>query len=273
MNNELPGPGVYTGISSKEYHALPYVSNSYLSRLAQCPAKAKLPFEETPTLLFGRAFHSLTLEGEDAFFREFAVMEKVDKRTKEGKAYAAQFEIDNIGKDVISEDDRIVIYDMAQAVMSHPTAGEIIKRGIPEQSIFWQDEATGIMCKCRPDNDPDCLVLADLKSTADASEHAFKRSMVTYGYARQAAMYNEGIFYATDKKIEQFVFIACEKEPPYRVEVYVPDMEFIGWGYDEYRKLLDVELACRKAGKWPHYQNPGAQDIFCPMYLKKGAYE
>ena len=49
---ELLSPGVYHNIPAEQYHALPYVSNSYLKRLAKCPANAKVKDpDETKAML------------------------------------------------------------------------------------------------------------------------------------------------------------------------------------------------------------------------------
>ena len=269
-----PAPGVYDNISIRDYHELPSVSNSYLGRL-EPPAKAKLPFEETPTLLFGRACHSFILEGKEAFDKEFAVSPKYDRRTKEGKMLSAQFEAAAFGKSVINEEDYQIIGEMANAVLSHPTAQDLLVKGMSEQTVIWIDEETGIICRCRPDFETTTVegVLADFKTTADASEHAFKRSVVAYGYDRQASMYKEGVFMATKKQYDIFTFIVGEKEPPYRVEVYTLDINFMQHGFDEFHRLLRIEKECRKNNFWPHYQNAGATELIAPMYLQKGAYE
>jgi len=85
-------PGIYPNISHASYHAMKdVVSNSYLQRLNQCPAAAKVPMIETPALTFGRAFHSFVLDGQESFERDFAVLSPMDRRTKEGKAAYALF--------------------------------------------------------------------------------------------------------------------------------------------------------------------------------------
>ena len=65
--------GIFSDIPAEEYHSIPAVSNSYLQRLNRVPAAAKIEQEDTGTLLFGRAFHCLLLEGEEAFYSLFAV--------------------------------------------------------------------------------------------------------------------------------------------------------------------------------------------------------
>lgn len=261
--------GIYFNLSSKEYHALPpeIVSNSYLSRLNSCPAKAKIPQAETPAMIIGRSAHTLILEGEASWWAQFVVAPEVDKRTKEGRELCKAFIKDNPDKDIIDTEDYIAILGMAEAVYNHPFAKELLNKGISESTIIWKDEETGILCKCRPDRTPadNKGVLVDLKTTQDAS--AFGRAVMSYGYARQAAFYTEAVNKITGQKYDAFAFIVVEKEPPYRVEVYVLDAEYMNWGFNENHRLLRLEKDCREKNFYPHYQNAGAQDLFKPIYL------
>ena len=66
-------PGIYSDISNEDYHnKIDGVSNSWLGEFKYCPAKAKLKrTSEADHFVFGRAFHTLTLEGAVAFNNEF----------------------------------------------------------------------------------------------------------------------------------------------------------------------------------------------------------
>lgn len=265
-------PGLYTNIPAKYYHNLPIeiVSNSYLSRLNKTPAHTRVKQKETPALLFGRAVHSYVLEGATAFFQEFSIPPSVDRRTKEGKEIWSKFQLANSDKALIAEEDFVTITEMDIAVKSHPFAKELLAEGISEQTVIWADEETGILCKCRTDRTPsgNKMVLVDLKSTGDASEYAFGKSVLNYGYARQAAFYTEGVSKVTGQKFDAFCFIAVESEPPYRTEVYVLDAEYLSWGWTQVHRLLRLEKECRDNGSWPNYQVRGAQDLFKPVYLQ-----
>lgn len=267
-------PGVYTNISSKEYHDMTdIVSNSYLGRLDKCPASVMAQQKDTPALLFGRALHSFVLEGMEKFIKDFAVAPQCDRRTKEGKEIWELFEMDNQGKGIIKEEDFEIIQKMDNAIKTHPFAKRILASGISEQTVIWVDEETGIKCKCRPDRTAPHNTLVDLKKTKDAGSHAFQRSIVTYGYARQAGMYLEGISIATKKNYDSFCFIAVEDVEPYRVEVYTLDQQFVAWGAREFHRLLNLEKKCRESKKYPHYKTGGAVNIFKPSYLGETNHE
>lgn len=262
--------GIYPNISNADYHAMGgYVSNSYLSKLNKCPAAAKVLQEDTATFAFGRAVHCFILEGEATFLKEFCVAPALDKRTKEGKAQLAEFQTANAGKTVITADELIKITEMREAVYQHPFANMILSEGISEQTVIWTDEQTGLPCKCRPDRIPTngAGVLVDLKTTTDAGEYGFGRSVASYGYARQAAMYLDGFNAATGNSADAFIFVAVEKESPYRVETYLLDGDFIEFGRYDYQRLMKIEADCRTKGSYPNRQSNELITLFKPGYL------
>lgn len=267
---ECPPPGIYPDIPHDVYHSMhDYVSNSYLSRLNKCPAAAKVPQEETPALLLGRAVHCYVLEGEDEFFKNFCVAPEVKKRTNGGKAAWAEFCAANPGKDVITSAEMQTLVAMRESVYQHPFARMILAEGISEQTVLWTDANTGIKCKCRPDRIPSngAGVLVDLKTTGDAGERGFLHSVVNYGYARQAAFYLDGYNAATGADADAFIFIAVEKVAPYRVEIYELDPEFIEWGRMDYQRLLQIELQCREQKQYPNRQSNELITLYKPKYL------
>lgn len=266
-------PGIYQNISHKDYHSwTEIVSNSYLGRLNRCPAYAKVKQEDSPAMSFGRAFHCYVLDGVDAYVEQYAVADNVDTRTKAGKEWWKTFKENNPDKEIISLDDHEKIVKMRQSIEDHPLAWMLIKQGISEQTIIWQDEDTGLLCKCRPDRIPDGNkgVVLDLKTTRSADEYNFRRDVVNLGYAREAGFYLEGFAKITGAKFQDliFTFIAVEKDEPYRCEVYTLDSDFLDYGWREAKRLLWVEQECRVANFWPAYKNKGAVELTKPGYLQ-----
>lgn len=107
-------------MSAEDYRNNEAFSRSQLFKLSKSPAHFKYALEnpevETPALAFGTAFHAYVLE-KDKFDSEYIVAPKLDRRTKEGKALAAQIEAS--GKIPISEDAFAQIQAMAESVMSN----------------------------------------------------------------------------------------------------------------------------------------------------------
>ena len=260
-------PGIYSDISNEDYHnKIEGVSNSWLGEFKYCPAKAMLKrTSEADHFVFGRAFHTLTLEGAVAFNKEFAVSPdppcpadrkpKGWRSTNEYKAVVESFKAKNAGKSFISLEDYKHLKGMDNSVKSHPLSKEVLKSGIAEQTIIWIDEDTGLRCKCRPDWIPtgDNNTLADLKSAKNAAYHPFKRSMWDYGYDRQAAFYLDGYNAATGSEFDAFVFPAVEKKPPYLTGCYPVGEESMTKGREEYKKLLGQVKKCIETGHWPSY--------------------
>ena len=271
-------PGIYKNISHEDYHnKIDAVSNSYLGRLDRVPAAAKIPQEETDTFAFGRAFHVYLLEGDQEFYKGFSVCEtiptKPNKRSTDKTIGTYQAWLESLnGKTPVSIDDYNELVKMRTSAFNHPFASKLLSEGVPETTLIWQDEETGLMCKARPDHTPDGNkgVLLDLKSTKNASEYAFRSDCVKYGYAREAGIYTEGFARLTAANYKDliFAFIAVEKDPPYRVEVYTLDVDFLDYGVMEFRRLLNIEKKCRDNNFWPNYKNAGAQELQKPSYLK-----
>ena len=263
---------IYLGFDENEYHSLPpeIVSNSYLSRLDKCPANARVPQDTTPTLEFGQAVHSFVLEGKAVFDQRFAVAPAVDRRTVDGKAAWAEFVKNSEGKIVVKAEDFIKIYGISEAVRAHPFAAELLADGIPEVTSIWKDKATEITCKCRPDwVTGQGNFLVDLKTTKDAGEYGFARSVSTYKYMNQAAFYSKGYSIASGTEVEAFIFIAVEKEFPFRTEVYEIEADFLEWGSAEIARLLKIEVECRRKGHYPHFVNAGCGSIAMPGYINR----
>ncbi len=272
MQQPLPyQPGVYAGIKDTVYHGLTqYCSKSYLWKLGKTPAAARIIQPDVPVLQFGRAAHTLLLEGWTHFQNCYAALPPgLDRRTSLGKAAYTKCMEENAGKDFISGDDFSKLLEMQEAVRNHPFASKLLEEGQSEQTVIWKDLDSGLWCKCRPDRIPigDKGILVDLKTCANADEYNFSRDVVKYGYAVQAAFYLDGMNAVTAKAYDAFCFVAVSKEAPYQTEVYMLDEEFLEYGRNEYRRLINIELACRQTGIYPNYVNPTIVVLSKPGYL------
>lgn len=240
------------------YHAAEGTNLSLLKKFMKAPAyykaeverKAKgVPEKSTPAKEFGKVFHDWALEG-----IEPVAAPSVDRRTKKGKEVYAEFLEENKGKNILKFEDMEIMKRMVESVRSHPVAGTLFEGGLAEQSIWWKDDVTGLLCKCRPDymNQKKGLVV-DLKSTADVSPEGFARSVANYGYYLQNSFYMDGIETVLGKKFFDFLFVAVEKEEPYITVVYDLDPQAIWQGRSEYRESLTSLDYCIKNDYWPGY--------------------
>ena len=252
-----------TAMPAAQYHATDAVSASLLKQISKSPAHARsyLQQQQEPTsaMLFGTAFHTCVLESE-RFDSEYAVFEG-DKRTKDGKAMYERMVSE--GKTIITATDYATITAMADAIGDHQAASKLVRGdGQTEVSMFWDDEETGLPCKCRPDIFTGRIIV-DLKTTEDASPEGFARSIQTYGYGIQAAHYLAG------SGADAFIFVAVEKKAPYAVAVYELDPLSLEICETKRRGLLEYWANCREADMYPAYSDE-RQLISLPVWAMKG---
>ena len=246
-----------------QYHAHQAVGHSGLVRIMRSPAHyqeyVSNPPEPTPAMQLGTAFHAALLE-QDMFHQTFVIAPKFDRRTKEGKAAAEAWEVENAGKTALTVDQMAVIEEMVVSVRSHAGAERLLAEGVAEMSAFWIDRETGIECKCRPDflsmAGETVTGIVDVKTCCDASADGFARAIATLGYDVQAAFYQDGLKAVTGRTIP-FYFIAVEKEAPFAVAAYKASDEVIEVGRAKYRGALQLLQWCRTRGCWPGYQPNG----------------
>lgn len=271
-------PGVYSGITNDAYHSGEGISKSGLDLIGRSPlhywAKyldpQREPQEPTPAMLLGTAIHSAVLEPH-SFANDYVVFPKIDRRTKEGKAYYDELVAQASGRTIISADDYATCVSIQDNVRRHPAAQVLLNDGEPELSVYWRDEQTGVLCKCRPDwMNYKANTIIDVKSTDDASPAGFQKSIVKWGYHVQAAWYLDGVKAATGHAPKAFIFAAFEKTRPYATAFYYADEDMIELGRQLYRERLDVFAACLKNNSWPGYPQQ-LSPISLPGWVMKAA--
>lgn len=267
-----PAPGIYPDIPAETYHRWDAASNSQLTQLRRSPAHLKAYLEagreDTDAFRIGRAFHALVLEP-DFFADRWPVAEQcsaiTQKKTqcsnsglglKDGAWVCGTHGGVERG-DYLKQPEYTDIVAMASSVLAMPRFRKLFHgEGRNELSLVWDDPATGVRCKCRIDRHHPTLlpggVIADLKSTRDASRQAFERSAYDTGIYRQAAMYLRGANIC-GLKVETFAVIACEKEPPYCTAGYAYTSGSVDAGEAEVDSLLTLYKKCKDANRWPGY--------------------
>jgi exodeoxyribonuclease VIII len=262
-------------MSNAEYREKGGISASDLKLMVKSMATWKYAKEhpdenDSPALLFGRAYHKLMLEP-DEFEKEFIVSPKFDRRTKEGKTAYEEFLKNAEGKEVIDEETYQKLLEMKDALYATPFVKYLIK-GDHEKSFFWTDEKSGIFCKCRPDSFgmvKDNHICVDLKTTSNAETSAFMRDSMKFGYDIQAAHYTEGLkaTYGCDFK---FLFIAQEKTAPYLVNVLEADEYFMQNGRELRQMLLEKYKTALETDIWEGYieEGSGINTLSVPGWIK-----
>jgi len=238
------------------YHAdREYVSKGWLDKIATCPAKLKYYLDNpdasngtTPALEFGKMFHHLVLERDtfDQFYVTDEPLKLLNLRTKDGKQAKADFQAENEGKVIITEEDFRVAEEMYSVIYSNRVASALLSQGRPEMTVRWKD-GQGCKCKARADWLRDNGVIVDLKTTADASPREFAKSVANFRYDVQDAHYKKGF------GVENFVFLAIEKKPPYLVAIYELDDQAKQRGSMLRERDINRYLHCLEKDEWPGF--------------------
>ena len=154
----------------------------------------------------------------------------------------------------------------AEAVQRNTEARELLEGAQTEVTLRWET-LDGFPCKARLDIVPARGVLADLKTTTDASPRGFAKSAFDLGYHLQAAWYLDG-FDAVAEARSGFSFIAYEKGPGL-VTVHHCTRDFIDAGREAYGTALALYRQCVENDTWPGYQSACMLDV--PRWARKEA--
>ena len=247
-------PQIIRGLSNANYHALPSISKSSLDLIHRTPAlynyRRENPIEPTPAMRMGTLVHTAILEPHD--LANLIVAPVVDRRTTQGKADWAAFQIEAKGKTIVEADEIEKLEAISQAVRNHPAASKALAMlSEVETSIFWTDPETGVECRCRPDGILTNGAIIDVKTTKDARPDEFARSIWNYRYHVQSAFYGDGYKAAFGQEPKGFMIIAVETEPPHLVACYVLDAKAVIRGRAEYQADLETYRRCLDTDEWP----------------------
>lgn len=220
---------------TKYYGDKNFITSSQLGKLSQSPAKLehyrKWGQDDTNALLFGRAFHQNILEPKK--YKDQVISYD---GTRRGKVWE-EFKTQNSDSTIITIGEEKNLTKMRERLYSIPRVVDLLMGGEAEVVSCWEDEESGVYCKGKADYlkiENDRRILVDIKTTQDHSERAFKGSCMKYGYDRQAAFYLDGF------NADEFWFIVIEKTDPFDVGIYMCGEEFIGYGRDKYKDLLNT---------------------------------
>lgn len=198
------------------------------------------PHTDSPSMLFGRALHTMLLEGDNCYGEAWHVEDCINPRTgkpygKETKAYTEWREaISNRfpNKEVIDLATHNRVYELAQIVRKNPFFKAFCTGGVAERVI--RGKLHGRDCQCRidylkiegndipatwsPEGGSDApALITDLKTTDNLDR--FNYAIRDYGYLYQLAFYAEMFEHFTEQEAETHI-LAVETKPPYRVGLW-----------------------------------------------------
>lgn len=226
---KLPQPGIYPDIPFVLYNNSPeykdYIRSHQLPALLKSAAHYRAHIEnkrsETDAMKFGRAAHLWILQnGGDG---QLIVGPKCSK----GSNRWQYFEIKNYPKSCVTPDEMNTLDGMKAVFENNLYMKSLMNNARIENTVFWKDSIfKNIKCRARIDiMKDDILIVADYKTTEDASHDKFYWDSLRYGYDMQSAWYPRGMKAITDKDY-RFIFIVQEKKPPYSIAIYLPEKSY-----------------------------------------------
>lgn len=277
--------GIHPSLTEEVYRALPFANCSLLKILHQqspkhCRWEMLHPSESTEAKTFGNAFHCKVLRPDD-FANEWRITESCRALTGKGnvcgnpgtRLKGGEWVCGTHGRglpdqmDALSLETVAKLDAMAAAYRSHARCRHYLYEiDVLQQEcvIIWTDPETGVRCKAKLDQwgmDEGRVVIPDLKSCPDASEEEFGWQIANYLYTMQAAMYSDGLSIVLGGElVENFQFLAIEKEPPYACCTWKLHQGDIALGRAQYRSAMAKWRTCHELNAWPGYKGG-----LCPL--------
>ncbi len=289
----ITAAGAYPDISAADYHGNP----GLLPGPSLSSSGAKTILEKSPAHFWhesclnpdreednaehfavGRAAHDLLLLGGDWEKNYFVLPEGFSRaKTKQfAEEIAAADFAKSKGKTLIKAADMALVKRIAEQISGNADARNALLRGVPEMTLAWQDELTGVWLRARPDFLPQsCIDGADIRIVTDlkfmsptyCSPRGFAKAIDQFGYFIAAAWYSEGIRQIYGKAPTHFMFVVVEKEPPHTVSTYWLENEDILRGHSMMRQAINLFAECLKRDEWPGYTTRPTP-IGLPIYAR-----
>jgi len=240
---DMTKPGIYLDVPFGVYRDIDAVSASTLSHIGQ-PPKA-----DTSFMLVGRCVHCAVLEP-DKFPLTTVIYDRGRRGTNDFKAFAEQHR----GKDILKPKEYQYVLDVRNAVYGNERVRKILSdpHGLPEATVIWTHERTGLLCKIRIDWLTPMLQF-NLKTTHFMG--TFDDDAVRFFYAESAAFYHDGALAAIGTGRHPFWIVVQTQAPQHGgarpVEVRQVSNQQIVSGREQYEKWLDQYVEYKRTGVVP----------------------
>jgi hypothetical protein len=257
------------------YHDQPGLSFSQLKVFAESPRLYEAEYitktvkrKPTAAMDTGTATHMVLFEPHVAMTEIIRIPSNVLSKSgaRSGKAWD-DFEQEHSGKILLKHQEYVNINNTCEAVRNHPIAGKLIAAdGECEVPVSWEYNAVPMRSKL----DKICKsgIVVDLKTAQDCSEKPFAKTVADQLYHLQGYMYVHAALHQPNTLFEdwQFVWIAVEPEPPYRVRCYRLGEEAWRVANTMFVRLIDQFKECQSTGIWADRDEDRLIDLMLPQY-------
>ena len=240
------------------YHAksAENLSSHQLADFRKCPYlywkkhSGLIADKDSSAYAFGRAAHTLILEGRDVFDAEYAVGGPVNPKT--GKPFGtatkafANWMLDTGKSAAVSNDDFVTLELMQRAVLTHPNASSLVTGGIAEGVI--RADYCGMPCQIRMDYFHPKRGLVDLKTCDDLTW--FESDARRFGYLHQLAFYHAILQQVTGQDFQVHI-IVIEKKEPLRCGVWRIAPVALDFARRENEAAIARLKTCQETGTFP----------------------
>lgn len=258
-------PGIYEEISREQYDSWDAFNQSGVKHILRSP-KHYMHWlmngdDGSESKRLGSLIDCLLLTPH-LFDKSYAIVPETYKDSKGVvKAFTKQSntckkileQIEESGKTPVTKADTDKAQAIAQSVLAHRSAAEIIDGSKKQVGLVWIDSDYGVLCKALLDLLSD-VAISDLKSTRDAGP-GFPKSVNNFGYHIQGAFYSDGYAALTKNVQLPYQFIAVETDEPYCVATYALEPDSILTGRHIYKKALKLYKECKEQNRWPGYSD------------------
>ncbi len=232
-----------------------HLTSHALADFRKCPelyrkkAQGLILDEDRPAYLVGRAAHTLILEGIERFEADYAVGGPVNPNT--GRPYGSQTKAwaewaAAVGKEVLTDNQYVLILNMAASIGIHQVAAQLLEKGVAEGVV--RTGYCGLPSQSRLDYFTFERGIIDLKSCDDLTW--FESDARRYGYLHQVAFYQAVAECASSTRFPVHI-IAVEKKEPFRSGVWRVGDDVLGQARKENEAAIERLKRCREADVWP----------------------
>jgi PDDEXK-like domain of unknown function (DUF3799) len=249
--------GFYPDLSNEAYHGGPGLSASEMSWMSQSLEyyrwRKDHPPAKTRDMTLGSVTH-LVLEARlrgkpEMITEQVMVFSDAGPQSKAFKDVQAK----NPEKYVVTQEDFDLARRMIDAVLEKSEVAAWFTQGVSEPSIFAEHPETGVLMKCRPDYlSLDRGLSINFKTTTDASEEGFLRSVKMGRFDWQSAWYLEVLRLHFNRNFDE-IHVVVEKnaDEPCLVQIYTIADEELEFARMQYTRLLPRYLKAMETGIWP----------------------